>query len=142
VLDLNELEQKFYDAFIDERDNTDNEVCYELNIVPQVVVGIYRVDFVVNGKYVIEIDGHEFHKTKEQREHDYIRERYLVKHGFIVIRFTGTEVFLSCASCAVEAVKIIDDLTMEADYADAMSCSRHYNFMVDREREVRERGVE
>ena len=90
---MNEIEQMFYDAWDEELWNDDNELCTDHGIVSQVVIGIYRVDFVIDEEYVIEIDGFEYHKTKEQREKDYKRERYLMRHGFTVIRFTATEIY-------------------------------------------------
>lgn len=44
-------------------------------------------------KFCIECDGHEFHKTKEQRENDNKRMRLLIKYGWTVIRYTGTEIY-------------------------------------------------
>jgi len=126
---MNEIEQKFYDAYIDEYVNPENDICCTQEIKSQIVVGIYKVDFIINDKYIIEIDGHEYHKTKEQREQDYKRERYLIKKGFIVIRFMGTEIFLSSTSCAKEVLKLVDDLSMTADHDDAVSCSNYHDFM-------------
>lgn len=70
-----------------------------------VVIGPYKVDFLY-GDCVVELDGHEYHKTKEQRDYDYKRERYLQKSGYIVIRFTGTEVFLDARKCVMDMVYI------------------------------------
>lgn len=96
---MNEIEQTFYDAYM--------ALKYADEIQSQAVIGIYKVDFLVSDKYVVEIDGHEFHKTKEQRETDYKRERYLIKRGYIPIRFTGTEVFLEADKCVQE----VNDIT-------------------------------
>lgn len=93
---MNSIEQMFYDAW-DREPNEESE-----NLKPQSVVGIYRVDFLI-GKIAIEIDGHDFHKTKEQREHDYNKDRYLIRNGYTPVRFTGTEVFLDSAKCVEEA---------------------------------------
>lgn len=95
---MNEIEQMFYDALIDFGID-------ERLIKPQFVIGIYKVDFQM-GEYVIEIDGYEFHKTKEQRERDYNRERYLQAKGYIPIRFTATEVYLDVKRCVDELNKI------------------------------------
>jgi very-short-patch-repair endonuclease len=130
---MNKIEQMFYDAYREELFNPENEICCVQFIKPQYVIGIYKVDFVVNYKFVIEIDGYEFHKTKEQREADYKRERYLLRNGYTTIRFTGTEIYLSCRKCAVEAMKLIDDLLVAADYNDAVSCDRHYRYMKEQE---------
>jgi len=130
---MNELEQMFYDAFLFNADSPDNEACCQHNISPQVVIGIYKVDFVVDERFVIEIDGYDFHKTKEQRESDYKRERYLLRNGYITVRFTGTEVFLDAYQCATEAIKMIDEIAVSDDYKDAQSCFRFHEYMKERE---------
>lgn len=73
---------------------------------PQVEIGKYIVDFLYKGKYVIEIDGQAYHEG-EQRQRDYIRERYLVKEGYKVIRFTATEVLKQSRQCITEMMEIV-----------------------------------
>lgn len=102
---MNEIEQKFYDAY-----EATEHLC---DIEPQAVIGIYRVDFLVGGLYAVEIDGHEFHKTKEQREADYKRERYFIRRGYVPIRFTGTEVFLEADKCVHEIDDIVETLHLK-----------------------------
>jgi len=102
---MNEIEQKFYDAFIDELDGRRG-----ITIKDQVNIGQYRVDFIVNNEFIIEIDGHEYHKTTDQREADYCRDRRLQHLGYTVLRFTGTEVYHAPYHCAMEATAIILDL--------------------------------
>jgi very-short-patch-repair endonuclease len=112
---MNAIEQRFYDAgknYFEEiaGDYMDSSKWIENGKV----IGPYRVDFyyeepvqdLVN-KFVIEIDGHESHKTKEQRDSDYKRERYLQKNGYHVIRFMGTEVFLDALSCVEEFLEVV-----------------------------------
>lgn len=75
---------------------------------PQQWIGGYRVDFLVRAKrLVIELDGHEFHKTKEQRTHDAARQRKLQGLGYTVIRFTGTEVFKDAGSCVQQTLTLL-----------------------------------
>lgn len=63
--------------------------------------------------FVIECDGHEFHeKTKEQVAKDKQRERDLMKSGYIVIRFSGSEIHESPTKCAREAIKIIEEFVI------------------------------
>ena len=58
--------------------------------------------------YAIECDGHEFHeKTKEQVRRDRERERYLMKKGYKVIRFSGSEIVEDPNECAREVWTII-----------------------------------
>lgn len=95
---MNEIEQRFYDAWISSEEPE--------TIESGKVIGPYKVDFLIYGDAVIEIDGHDSHKTKEQRDYDYKRERYLQSQGYIVIRFMGTEVFLSANKCVEESINI------------------------------------
>ena len=116
-LKLNPLEQKFFDAFHELRER--EEINASLELSPQEVVGIYKVDFLY-GKCIFEIDGHEHHKTKEQREYDYKRERYLMRQGYTVIRFTGTEVFLSPKECVKEAIELANAIELrEIEFFDS-----------------------
>jgi very-short-patch-repair endonuclease len=63
----------------------------------------YRVDFLLkDARLIVELDGHEYHSTKEQLERDAIRQRYLTRAGYTVIRFTGREVVRSPAGCVSE----------------------------------------
>jgi very-short-patch-repair endonuclease len=102
---MNEIERKFYDAFIKEVNGRPG-----ITIEEQFEIGKYRVDFIVNNEFIIEIDGHEYHKTTDQREADYYRERQLQHLGYTVIRFTGTEVYHAPSNCAMEATTLILDL--------------------------------
>lgn len=77
----------------------------------------YRADFLIpvsNPKtnkemlFVVECDGHEFHqKTKAQVERDNIRNRNMTSNGYIVIRFSGSEVFKNSYKCAREVIDTI-----------------------------------
>jgi len=58
-------------------------------------------------KYVIELDGHEFHKTKAQRTNDYERENDLKELGYSVVRFTGNQIYNEPLTCVEKMYKII-----------------------------------
>lgn len=60
-----------------------------------------------NLKYIIELDGKEYHSTKEQMNHDYEREQNLQELGYKVIRFTGSQVYREPFTCVDKAVMII-----------------------------------
>ena len=63
----------------------------------------YRVDFILkDARLIIELDGHEYHSTKEQLEKDAVRQRYLTRAGYSVIRFTGREINRDPAACVRE----------------------------------------
>ncbi|WP_421662298.1 DUF559 domain-containing protein [Lysinibacillus telephonicus] len=60
-------------------------------------------------KFAVECDGHEFHeKTKEQVRSDRFRERCLMKEGYTVVRFAGSEIFDDAQKCALEVWEIIE----------------------------------
>jgi very-short-patch-repair endonuclease len=90
---------------------------YGLKIRPQDTLKVdgttYNIDFVVetpNGemKLAIELDGHDFHeKTKEQAARDRQRERTIVKQGYTIFRFTGSEVFRNPRQCVEEVIEMI-----------------------------------
>lgn len=71
---------------------------------------VYRVDFLmdivcngINYKIVIECDGHDYHeKTKEQAIRDRRKDRLLQREGFIIFRFTGSEIVKNPYSCVRE----------------------------------------
>lgn len=71
---------------------------FEVQIIDQAKIGPYVVDFLVihersNTYIVVECDGHDFHeKTKEQAAHDKKRDRFLTKLGYIVLRYTGSQI--------------------------------------------------
>jgi len=61
-------------------------------------------------RIAIELDGHEFHqRTKEQVERDYSRDRALARAGWIVVRFSGSEVWRDAGACALEVAGILID---------------------------------
>ena len=83
----------------------------EYILSPQITIGNYRVDFLVDGTMiVVECDGYDQHKTKEQMSSDYKRERYLIAHGYTVIRFTGSEINGDPDGCAGELLELIQKL--------------------------------
>lgn len=132
--EMNEIERKFYDAFIK------NELelfkkCHikvrdmrlQIPLIPQYPYGGYVLDFVYEVdagggfcfRFCIEIDGQESHKTKAQRLSDYQRERYLQAHDFHIIRFTASEVYVDVEGCVSECKTLIRSvLNNYTDYAE------------------------
>lgn len=81
----------------------------DLRLVSQESIGKYRVDFIVAGTNVIvECDGYDSHKTKEQITHDNQRDRFLQKNGYIVLRFGGAEINADPDKCALEIVDFVN----------------------------------
>jgi very-short-patch-repair endonuclease len=72
----------------------------------------YRLDFALMDPAAdlfvcIEVDGHQFHeRTPEQAQRDRERDRKLTAAGWMVLRYTGREVFRSAKACAAEVIAI------------------------------------
>lgn len=70
----------------------------DMRVVMQEEVGPYHADITVkqdsiNFKVAIECDGHDFHeKTKEQAAKDKKRDREFQKLGYVILRYTGSEI--------------------------------------------------
>lgn len=88
---------------------------FGLHVYPQAKVGPYTVDFMLvevdpNGAkpaVVVELDGHDFHdKDKRQRSYEKARDRYLVKQGYKVLHFTGSDVVRDPFAVAHEALEM------------------------------------
>ncbi len=63
-----------------------------LAVSEQVVVrGVGRVDFVVEEAVAVEVDGWEFHQSRDAFERDRARDRALLAGGMPVLRFTARE---------------------------------------------------
>lgn len=110
-IELSPIEEKFYDV----------AKKYIENIQPQVEIGRYRVDFLIpQNNVVIELDGHDYHKTKEQRTNDSKRERWLKTQSYEVLRYTGTEIHNNTTACVYELIKFLDTLR----YDDGVSSKK------------------
>jgi len=71
----------------------------------QATVGRYRPDFILDGPrcIVIECDGHHFHeRTAAQAQRDRSRDRHFQMGGYLVLRFTGSEIWRRPSQCAIE----------------------------------------
>lgn len=98
-------------------DNQRNEwrVGFGVHLMHQYKIGKYRVDFLLSStdgpqpnQVVIELDGHAFHdKDKSQRAYEKGRDRFLVKSGYRVLHFTGSEVVADTYRVAYEALDIL-----------------------------------
>lgn len=92
--------------------------------------GRYRVDFILkDARLIIELDGHDYHSTKEQLERDAIRQRYLTRAGYSVIRFTGREVNRDPAACVAEVREMYRE-RMERSPAKYRALYLDYRFLM------------
>ena len=99
---------------------TENEPQYIFGLLYQYPVEDYRLDFAwINNdlKLGIEVDGHDYHKTKKQRTKDARKDRHLALLGWEVVRFTGSEVFQDPVGCVMEVKELIYSRTGNSRYA-------------------------
>ena len=75
----------------------------------QYVLGRHRADFAIPDKKIaIEVDGHAFHSSAEQRRKDAKKQRAFQKKGWCLVRFTGHEVYHAPEMCITDTKRIID----------------------------------
>lgn len=70
----------------------------------------FRLDFLTfydGGMVAVELDGHESHKTKEQRVRDAKRDRWFEARKVRTLRWTGTEVHAHPEECVRELLEIV-----------------------------------
>lgn len=83
-------------------------------LIPQYEIGNFRADFLIAGtSIVIECDGYDAHKTKEQIRSDYARERSMIAQGYTVIRFSGTEINEDPDACCDEILTLMEAISNE-----------------------------
>lgn len=90
---------------------------YGVHIQSQARIGNYRVDFLLTQRgigpkgyqpVVVELDGHAFHdKDKRQRSYEKARDRFLVKSGYRVLHFTGSDVVKDPFAVSYEALELL-----------------------------------
>jgi len=98
----NELEQLWLSRFIAFRPEG-------LLVDPQKPIGPYRVDFAIDNRLVVEIDGYQYHRqTRDQLVYEYRRDRELTMLGWTVIHFGGIEVWEDPEGCARSVLKLAD----------------------------------
>lgn len=111
-----------------EIDNISLPMILEMELIPQEPIECgnynYIADFVLDFshtdddcnffyptlkglKYVIELDGMEYHSNKKQVNHDYEREQHLQMEGYKVVRFTGSQIYNKPYSCVHKLMCII-----------------------------------
>lgn len=125
------IEQLFYVAFfalcrsIAEEPNPGPE--FDANGKPTLAPGIYirhqfpvdryRVDFLITKtaprapelSVIVELDGHAFHdKDKRQRSYEKARDRHLLKRGYRVLHYTGSDVCADPYKVAHEALDMVE----------------------------------
>jgi very-short-patch-repair endonuclease len=95
------IEEKFWEAAKDVIPELEREV----------EIGDYRVDFIIRRKKVIvELYGYKWHNSKKKITQDKERERELIRMGYKVIPFTGSEVWQNPQKCVHEVMALLRTL--------------------------------
>lgn len=79
-------------------------------VYTQVACNNYRIDLVIytgKKKLAIEADGKNYHSSVQQVKHDKEKDWQLRKHGWEVIRFTGSEIYRNSNQCVEEIEKLL-----------------------------------
>lgn len=108
VIKLSPIEARFYESWQAVANG------YGRKLVPQYELfgGKYRLDFAEpESKIGIELDGYDYHSSKEAFTKDRKRQREIEAAGWRVIRFSGSEVYRDAAGCASEALAFITGQT-------------------------------
>lgn len=101
---LTPIEVPFYDAL------RDTGLVFAVQPWIQGVESRFRADFVVfydGGTVLVELDGHESHKTREQRIKDAKRDRWFTARKVQTLRWTGSEVHANAQECVRQLLEIL-----------------------------------
>lgn len=91
---------------------------FKLNIINNILIGSfkvdvqykignYRADFLINNKYIVEVDGRSYHENDNSFHKDRLRDQNLMMKGYITIRFTAAQIYESQESVVNKIQKII-----------------------------------
>jgi superfamily I DNA/RNA helicase/very-short-patch-repair endonuclease len=76
-----------------------------LDARPQVQIGPYTVDFLVQDRVVVECDGAGYHDYRSDRS----RDRALEERGYRVLRVSGGEIFRDADSCGSAVLALLNE---------------------------------
>lgn len=101
---LTPIEVPFYDAL------RETGLVFAVQPWIQGVETRFRLDFLVfydGGMVAVELDGHDSHRTKEQRERDARRDRWFAERKVRTLRWTGSEVTRNPPECVRQLLQIL-----------------------------------
>jgi very-short-patch-repair endonuclease len=101
---LTPIEVPFYDAL------RDTGLFFSVQPWIQGTDRKYRLDFLIfydGGAVAVELDGHEYHKSKEHRRRDAARDRWFAGRGIKTLRWTGSEVHADAGKCVAELLDVL-----------------------------------
>lgn len=72
----------------------------------EVIIGKYRIDFLLSGSQIIEVNG-GYHNTTKQRKKDKSRATYLLKRGYEIKEISNDDVF-RCQKKEISLEKLLE----------------------------------
>jgi len=79
-----------------------------INFETRVAIGGYKVDFLFpQVNLIVEADGREYHSSPDQQDRDFKRQLYLIKKGYTVLRFTGSQIYRDVVSCVDKIERLL-----------------------------------
>lgn len=119
------IEKRFWAAYV----NTGLWVGSLSDLVSQweLFGGRYRLDFALPRlKIGIELDGYEYHSSKEAFTRDRERHRQIEAAGWRIIRFSGSEVVANADACVRETARLINTFREQErlHHKDIYECGR------------------
>lgn len=104
---MEELESQKEILYKDKKYVADFVIDFSKKCVGGKLKGEYVYPTLSSLKYVIELDGYEYHSKKHQMNYDYERENNLKELGYTVVRFTGSQVYKEPYTCVDKLISII-----------------------------------
>ena len=86
---------------------------FEINFSYE-LYGDYIFPLFKDLKYIVELDGFDYHNNKKQMNYDYDREQNLQMMGYKVMRFTGSQIYNKPYDCIHKFITmVINDMDKE-----------------------------
>ncbi len=86
---------------------------FEINFSYE-LYGDYIFPLFKDLKYIVELDGFDYHNNKKQMNYDYEREQNLQMMGYKVMRFTGSQIYNKPYDCVHKFISmVINDMEKE-----------------------------
>lgn len=76
----------------------DKLVSLNIPVSANVEIGKYNVAFIIDN-LIIEIDKRKHILSPDEQDNDFKRQLYLIKKGYTVMRFTGSEIYRDVVGC-------------------------------------------
>lgn len=91
-----------------------NTLLGKILVIPQAKILTYRVDFLVDNRLVVEVDGESYHCNPTSFEADRLRDQDLILNGYQPIRFTAKQILRDSASAASKVIEVAHGLSVRS----------------------------